>query len=114
MVFSRKWFEKRRREKQLEAQRDATEQLLTLAGFNVTNNYISEYCHLCGERMCPLSTSHTETSPHGEDIVIRDKQGCACLRCGFVKKVREGYNYLYEKPVPFDVFVNDYLERQLQ
>jgi hypothetical protein len=109
-----KWIEKRRKAKQIEAQRAATAQLLTLAGFIVTRNYTGEDCHLCGEDMDLFYTPHTETSPHGEEITLKDKQGCACLRCGFVKKLQKGYLSLYEEPVSFDVFVNDYLEKQLQ
>lgn len=109
-----KWIEKRRKEKQLEAQRNATRQLLTLAGFEVSSNYSSENCHLCGRDMDPFFSIHMETSPHGEELPIKDKCGIVCLRCGLVKKVQSGYQFLYHSPVPFDVFVNDWLEKTLK
>lgn len=109
-----KWIEKRRKAKQLNDQRDATRQLLTLAGFFVSKYGDSHYCNLCAEEMNTFYTMHTETSPHGEELPLKDEQGCACLRCGLVKKLQSGYTYLYEKPVPFDVFVNDWLEKTLK
>jgi hypothetical protein len=105
-----KWINKRRKNKQLQTQRNATRQLLTLAGFSVSRYAASsEFCHLCGEEMTMFYATHTETSPHGEELTLRNKQGCSCLRCGFVQK----HDTLYGKPLPFHVFINDYLERQL-
>ena len=109
-----KWIDKRREVKQRAAQKEATRQLLTLAGFLVTDKYIAEHCHLCDERKNPLFTIHTETSPNGEELPLKIQVGCACLRCGFIDILKEGYSTIYEKRhIPVDIFVNDYLERQL-